>query len=573
MSKQSSLPLSQRIVYDHSDCKSTKLSRVTTERPQSATSGGYDETSMQMAIAAVEQQEMTMRRAAICYGIAPSTLHDRISGKVKEGATRGAVPYLTKQEEEEFASFLARCADIGYAHSLPQVLALAQQIVDRKGINTMVTRGWWKRFCQRNPQLSHRTAVPLTVARAMATDAHVMNCYFEMLTDTLSDNGLIHKPMHLYNCDETGMPLGAYHHKVVAQAGSNPTCITSNSKTQVTVLACVSATGVAMPPFVIFKRKTMNQELTIGEIPGTLYGCSETGWINQKLFSHWFLNHFLQYIPTFRPVVLLMDGHSSHFCPDMIRMAAEEKVILFTLPPHTTHLTQPLDKGCFGPFKVAWHQTCHKFCSQNPGRVVTVYDFSKLLSEAWSESMTVKNITSGFKVTGVYPVDKNAVQIPGQKPAFKPESLAEKSGLAYIPLYSPAPSRHSQKVMATYEENEMSIVSECPHQSYLNSDTSPDFSFLQRSLSENNISIQSSSEASLLMQPYSSSLSSLLNTPIPPAKLRAKNVKACGQVLTSTDVMKKIEEAEKLKADKAKEKKERERKRLEKAKQKSVKGS
>ena len=50
------------------------------------------------------------------------------------------------------------------------------------------------------------------------------------------------------------------------------------------MLACVSATGVAMPPFVIFQRKTMNQELTIGEIPGTLYGCSEKGWINQKLF-------------------------------------------------------------------------------------------------------------------------------------------------------------------------------------------------------------------------------------------------------------------------------------------------
>ena len=61
---------------------------------------------MQIAIAAVEQHEMTIRRAAICYGIAPSTLCDRISGKVKDGATRGAVPYLTKQEEEEFASFL-----------------------------------------------------------------------------------------------------------------------------------------------------------------------------------------------------------------------------------------------------------------------------------------------------------------------------------------------------------------------------------------------------------------------------------------------------------------------------------
>ena len=84
---------------------------------------------MQMAIAAVEQQEMTIRCAAICYGIAPSTLHDRISGKVKDGATQGVVPYLTRQEEEEFASFLRCCADIGYAHSLPQVRTIFMRCV------------------------------------------------------------------------------------------------------------------------------------------------------------------------------------------------------------------------------------------------------------------------------------------------------------------------------------------------------------------------------------------------------------------------------------------------------------
>ena len=57
--------------------------------------------------------------------------------------------------------------------------------------------------------------------------------------------------------------------------------------------------------------------------------------------------------------------------------------------------------------------------------------------------MTVKNITGGFKVTGIYPINRCVVQIPGQKPSFRPESLAEKSGLAYVPLYNPAPSRHS----------------------------------------------------------------------------------------------------------------------------------
>ena len=67
---------------------------------------------------------------------------------------------------------------------------------------------------------------------------------------------------------------------------------------------------------------------------------------------------------------------------------------------------------------------------------MSIYEFSELLSEAWGQSMTVKNITSGFKVTGVYryPVDRNAVQVSGHKPTFRPESLAEKSGLAYIPF-------------------------------------------------------------------------------------------------------------------------------------------
>ena len=45
---------------------------------------------------------------------------------------------------------------------------------------------------------------------------------------------------------------------------------------------------------------------------------------------------------------------------------------------------------------------------------------------------------------------------PGQKSTFIPESLAEKSGLAYIPFHSPAPFLHSQKErMDTCEESEI----------------------------------------------------------------------------------------------------------------------
>ena len=291
--------------------------------------------------------------------------------------------------------------------------------------------------------------------------------------------------------------------------------------------------------------------------------------MNQSLFKQWFETHFLRYIPTSRPVLLLMDGHSSHYCPEMVRMAVKQKIILCTLPPHTTHLTRPLDKGCFAPLKVAWCQACQKFCADNPGRVVTIYDFSAILSEAWGMSMSAKNITSGFKVTGVYPVDRYAVQLPGRNPVFKSTSLAEKSGLAYIPLYSPAPTQYRTRTTMIDKNTTLESYS----QSHLYPDISlesPESSFLWRSHSPDDERVDYSSGELLLSWPtHSSGISKFLNTPADPAKQPTKHVKSCGQVLTSSEIMKKMEEAEKLKADKVKEKQERELKRIEKARGKA----
>ena len=88
-----------------------------------------------------------------------------------------------------------------------------------------------------------------------------------------------------------------------------------------------------------------------------------------------------------------MDGHSSHYCPDLIKRAASENILLLALPPHTTHITQSLDKGSFSPLKVYWQQACHDFYINNPGRVITIYDFSDLFAKAWLSAMTASNIS------------------------------------------------------------------------------------------------------------------------------------------------------------------------------------
>ena len=51
--------------------------------------------------------------------------------------------------------------------------------------------------------------------------------------------------------------------------------------------------------------------------------------------------------------------------------------------------------------------------SSHPGKVVTIYEFSHLFSQAWHQAMTPMTILSGFRATGVYPFNRQAISIPG----------------------------------------------------------------------------------------------------------------------------------------------------------------
>ena len=68
----------------------------------------------------------------------------------------------------------------------------------------------------------------------------------------------------------------------------SPSYLTGGVKSHVTVLACRNATGMVLPPFVILDCQTLNPQMTIGEVPGTLYGAKNTisldyGWIMADL--------------------------------------------------------------------------------------------------------------------------------------------------------------------------------------------------------------------------------------------------------------------------------------------------
>ena len=97
---------------------------------------------------------------------------------------------------------------------------------------------------------------------------------------------------------------------------------------------------------VIFDAAKLNPTWTKSEVCGTKYGVNPNGWINTDLFEWWFIEHFIEHAVSARPLFLLLDGHSTHYQPQVIRSAMEHDYIILCLPPHTTHESQPLDVVC-----------------------------------------------------------------------------------------------------------------------------------------------------------------------------------------------------------------------------------
>ena len=427
-----------------------------------------NEEKLHKAYEAVKTDRMTLRQASEVFGVPKSTLHDRLTGKVLFGSHSGPSRLMSEREEEELVSFLIHCASVGYPRSRKEtnlILTLVQTILTMKGYHGTVSYGWWDSFRKRHPDISLRKAEPLAHPRVICNTPEVINKYFDLLEETLVENDLLEKPCQIFNCDESGFPLDPTAPIVVVARGQkHPYSISSGDKTQITVLVCCSAGGYVIPPFIIYDRKNLKPEMTEGEVPGSKYGLSSSGWMDGELFDLWFRHHFLAYAPPARPLLLLLDGHSSHYTPSVIDKAAEEGVILFCLPPHSTHLTQPLDKTCFAMLKRCWQEECYNYTIENPFKAISRYNFSHIFHKAWLRGMTMQNISTSFRVTGVFPVNREAVLPPTSLPSPKLLHL-KKNGVSFIPLYSPLPKRKSCSV-TDFTPEEMALFEKRYNEGY-----------------------------------------------------------------------------------------------------------
>jgi len=166
----------------------------------------------------------------------------------------------------------------------------------------------------------------------------------------------------------------------------------------ITVVTCMNATGTYVPPLIVFPRKNMKQELTDGAPAGSISACHPSGSIQTDIFTKWF-DYFVHFVTSSAddPVLLIVDGHYSHTKnKDVVDKAREHSVCIVSLPPHSTHKTQPLVVGFLKPLKTYYAQEIETWLGNNPGRIVTPFLVCKLFGPAYRRAATMETSVNLF---------------------------------------------------------------------------------------------------------------------------------------------------------------------------------
>jgi hypothetical protein len=95
----------------------------------------------------------------------------------------------------------------------------------------------------------------------------------------------------------------------------------------------------------------------------------------------------------------------------MLDFARSNDIGLLCLPPHTTKYLQPLDRTFFKPLKEYYSRECNSWFVANKGRKITRLQFGLLLGKAWGKAAANTNSVTGFRATGIYPLDENCIPV------------------------------------------------------------------------------------------------------------------------------------------------------------------
>ena len=367
------------------------------------------ESRIQMALDAFKKNQFkSLQEAAFAYDVPRTTLRRRIAGIASRTEQPSNCQKLSKTEESTLSAWVLDMDRRGLPLQLPIVHHLAQLLVSARIPSATIGENWVNRYIKRHPELKSKYTRKYDYQRAKCEDPGLIKSWFTCVQETIQKYGILMED--IYNMDETGFQMGvASTAKVVCGSEtkqSHAKALQPGNREWVTAIVAINAAGWTLPPPIIFAAVN-HQSLWYQDLPENyVLSVSKNGWTTDELGIEWLKKVFEpntapRTIGWYR--LLILDGHGSHATAEFDRFCMEKKIIPLYMPPHSSHLLQPLDVSCFSPLKHLYGQKVQELI-QRKIHSIKKEDFLYIYPAVHQQALSSSNIKSGFAATGLIPL-------------------------------------------------------------------------------------------------------------------------------------------------------------------------
>ncbi|KAF4950245.1 hypothetical protein FSARC_13262 [Fusarium sarcochroum] len=346
--------------------------------PRSRLRWKYTEDDVAEAILDVTDNGFSPPQAAHRRGVPRRTLIDRLHGR---GAVKEQIhPHrrLSKRQEDRLAFWILRQESLGYAPSHSQIRACVMGLLRQQGEHPKLGRNWMIKFINRRAHLKTKMGRRQEAKRIDSFTPKAVHWCFDIRD---GQYGWI-KPENTGNIDEGGIMTGFGNADLKRKAFLKG----PQTRNWTSFIEAVTADGRALVPGIIFKGKELQKQWFLEEfkqIADWYYITSPNGWTDDHIGIEWLER---VYLPQNTPAdesdarLIIVDGHGSH--------------------------ATPLYNGVFNALKAAYRRELERFASLTDSTPMDKVNFIRAYAKARRVGMTKKNILSGWRVTGNWPISR-----------------------------------------------------------------------------------------------------------------------------------------------------------------------
>ncbi|KAJ3466488.1 hypothetical protein MRS44_004052 [Fusarium solani] len=369
----------------------------------------YTDEDLNEAIQTVKNGRSVVK-AANQHGVPRSSLRDRLAGKEPKGRAHEGQQRLSHALEKELCDWLRVQDALGTPLTHFQIRQLVQRVLLVQGDSRPLGKHWIDRFIARNQRIKTLRAVRIEAKRIRGSKAVIIRAWFDQLKDP---EVIVIRHWHRWNMDEIGIFQGVGLNGLVVGQSERRKAIKKDPKLRnwVTITECVSADGRVLPPLVIFKGQEPQQQWFPEDpsfMSNWLFTASPKGWTTNVIGHEWLEKVFIPYT---KPAeanekrLLFLDGHDSHLTEAFIFGCFRANIHPCHLPPHTSHILQPLDLSCFSILKRNYRNELSlvaPLVEEGPTAKAT---FLRCYHKARAAAFTEEHIKSGWRGSGLWPIN------------------------------------------------------------------------------------------------------------------------------------------------------------------------